>query len=185
MPFVLAASIIVLLILFWLLILVAMLLALFGMLTTRVPFVPVARSVIKVLQKEFPLSSGGVLYDLGSGDGRVVIAMAQAFPEARAVGVEKAPLPYLLSRLKLFFKKRKNAKFLYEDFSNVTLSDATHVYLYLFPDVVQKLIPTFEAELQHGAQVVSCDFPFQDREPARTIAVGRGRNAYTLYVYEF
>jgi len=174
-----------LLVVVWLIVLGAMILAVYGSIAIRVPFVPVAQYVVEALKKEEPLKAGDVFYDLGSGDGRAVLAMARAFPEAHTVGVEKGPLPYLISRLKLRFAKTKNAAFFYKDFSKISLADATHVYMYLYPDVVQKLLPKLESELKPGATVIVCDFPFKTRTPKRTVPVVRGKRTYTLYFYGF
>jgi hypothetical protein len=180
-----AIAVILLLIALWLFVITGMLLIIYGSIAIRVPFVPVAQYVVEALKKEQPLTGGDVFYDLGSGDGRAVIAMARAYPEARAIGVEKGPFPYLVSRLVRFLTKTKNASFLFKDFSQVSFSDATHIYMYLYPDVVQKLLPKFESELKPGTKVVTCDFPFATRAATRTVPVVRGRRKYTLYFYEF
>ena len=185
MPAILAISIILLLIVLWLFVIAGMLLIIYGSIAIRVPFVPVAHYVVEALKKEEPLAAGDVFYDLGSGDGRAVIAMAQAYPVATAIGIEKGPFPYLVSRMRRWLAKTGNASFFYKDFSRVPLGDATHVYMYLYPEVVQKLLPKFQSELKPGTKVVTCDFPFQTIAARRTVPVVRGRRKYTLYFYEF
>ncbi|MDE2078766.1 MAG: hypothetical protein KGI73_00060 [Patescibacteria group bacterium] len=160
---------------------VAMALFLYGAFTTRVPFVPMPRYVVDALVREAPLHSGDTLYDLGSGDGRVVFSMAAAYKNARAVGIEKAPLPYFISRVRSWILKLPNAEIRRENFINTSLTKATHVFTYLFPEIMRELLPKFERELSPGTRVISCDFPLEGREPERTIIVKR----YTLYVYAF
>lgn len=185
MPLFIVIAIILALIVLWLCVILAMILIIYGSIMIRVPFVPVAQYVVDALKKEELLKTGDVFYDLGSGDGRAVLAMAQAFPGAKAIGIEKGPFPYLVSRFWLSLRGVKNASFLFQDFSKVDLSHATHVYMYLYPDVVQKLLPKLKSELKPGSQVVTCDFPFKERPAKRTLPVIRGRKKYTLYFYEF
>ncbi len=163
----------------------ALMLDFYGVATTGVPFVPVPRHIVDTVKELMPLKVGDTFYDLGSGDGRVVCAMAAAFPQARIIGIEKAPFPYLISRFKLWGKSADNAKLLYGDFSRVLLSDATHVYLYLFPEVVDVLLRKLERELKPGTRVVSCDFPFTGRTAQKIVPVARNGRTYTLYLYEF
>lgn len=169
----------------WLAIVIAMALNIYGSLISRVPFVPISRPVVEALKKEMPLGQGCVFYDLGCGDGRIVLAMAKEFPQAQATGIEKAPLPYLLSRFFHNRKPLKNASFVRADFGRIDLSDATHVYLYLYPSVVRALLPKLRSELKAGTRVVSCDFPFNALEPARAVIIGTGRKSHTLYFYDF
>ncbi len=174
-----------LLILVWLVCFVFLLLLTYGILTTRVPYVPISQDVIDEVKKIFPLKAGDKFYDLGSGDGRVIATMALAYPEANAFGVEKAPLPYTFTRMRFWLKPLKNVKTLFKNFSQVPLNDATHIYMYLYPEVVEKLLPKFRAELKKGTRVVSCDFPFKTKEPSEKIIVEDKRRKHTLYVYEF
>jgi hypothetical protein len=158
-----------------------MALLIFGAVTTRVPFVPMPWPVVNALKKEVLLGAGDVLYDLGSGDGRVVFAMAAAYPNARTIGIEKAPLPFILSQVRGRFARKPNAAIRRENFMQTPLAGATQVFTYLFPETMQELLPKFERELPKGARVISCDFPFKEREANRTLPVGK----YTLYFYEF
>lgn len=157
----------------------------YGLITTRVPFVPVPRYVVEAVKTAMPLREGDVAYDLGSGDGRIVYGLAKAYPGARVIGVEKAPLPYLLSLIRSAFARRSNAKTLMKDFSKVSLTDATHVYMYLFPEVVEMLKPKFEREFKPGVTVVSCDFPFKTKEPVDKKVIQGKASKYTLYTYKF
>ena len=185
MPPIVVLIILLFLVLMWLTIIAILAMVMYGALAIRVPFVPVAEYVVEALKKEEPLGPGDLFYDLGSGDGRAVLAMAKEYPDAKAIGVEKGPFPYLLSRLSRFFTKRENASFLFKDFSKVSLGGATHVYMYLYPEVVQRLLPKLQAELRPGAKVILCDFPFQARTADRTVPVFKGKKKYTLYFYEF
>jgi SAM-dependent methyltransferase len=164
---------------------VALVLALIGGLMTGVPFVAAPRTTTDALARLCPLNSTSVFYDLGCGDGRFVAAMARRYPSARCIGVERAPLPSLLLRLRSLIAPLPNMRFLYKDFSKVDLSDATHVYLYLLPFVMERLLPKLERELKPGARVVSCDFVFKNRTPDQIIPLDSRKHPHKLYVYEF
>jgi len=154
-----------------------------GYLVADVPFIPIPRYVVEKVVALAP-KKDGVFYDLGSGEGRMVTAVARAYPRMRAIGIEKAPLPVLLTRFSS--KKRPpNAKFLFKDFNNVNLSDASFVYMYLLTKVSYRLEPKLTAELKPGTRLVSCDFPLKVRQPDQTIPLSRGNNKHTLYVYDF
>lgn len=174
----------VLLILIWLACFFFLMLMSYGIITTKVPYVPIPQHVIDEVKRLLPMKAGDQFYDLGSGDGRVIATMASAYPDAFATGVEKAPLPYTLTKIRFWRKPLKNVKTLFKNFSCVPLNNATQIYMYLFPEVVEKLLPKFETELKKGTRVVSCDFPFKTKEPVETVVVS-GRHKHTLYVYEF
>ena len=163
----------------------ALFLALVGNVMTGVPFVPAPSAVLKELIELCPLTPLSVFYDLGCGDGRFVFAMARRYPDARCVGVEKAPLPSLLAYLRSRLSPTPNVHIRYGDFAQVPLADATHVFLYLFPALMDRLLPKLEAELKPGARVVSCDFTFSSRAPDRVIPLGPGTHPHRLYVYTF
>lgn len=185
MTFILLMALYALLVFIWFICFLVLMSMSIGILTTQVPFVPVSRPIVEALRKAIPLKTGDVLYDLGSGDGRVVAALAEDCPTATAIGVEKASLPFVLSTIRFLFKPLKNAKILFKNFSHVSLTNATHVYMYLFPEVVEKLLPKFEKELKPGSTIISCDFPFKTRTPYKTIQVGEGYHKHMLYLYTF
>jgi SAM-dependent methyltransferase len=102
--------------------------------------------------------AGDVVYDLGCGDGRMVIAAAKKFG-TRGIGIDLDP-----ARIR---EARANAKrqgvdkmvtFKVADLFQTDLSEATVVMLYLLPEVNRRLKPKLFAELQPGARVVSHDF---------------------------
>lgn len=120
-----------------------------------VVFATTPHKVVKEMLKLAEVNKNDVVYDLGSGDGRIVIAAARDFG-ARGVGVE-------LDK-ELVVESVKNAKeagvservrFLEEDFFTVDLRDATVVTLYLLPDLNARLLPKFLKELKPGSKIVS------------------------------
>lgn len=164
---------------------VAFLLTVIGGMMTGVPFVPAPRRTTEVLMRLCPLDASSHFYDLGCGDGRIVAAMAGRYPAATCIGVEMAPLPSILLWLRQHLSPHQNMRFLYRDFGAVDLSDATHIYLYLFPALMERLLPKLEKELRPGTRVVSCDFVFKGRQPNQIVPLGESKHTHKLYVYDF
>lgn len=106
-----------------------------------------------------------VVYDLGSGDGRLVIAAARRFG-ARGVGVELDPALVHESRERaLRAGVADRVRFLWQDLFTTDLGEATVVTLYLGEAVNRRLVPKLLAELRPGARVVSHDFDLGDWRP--------------------
>ena len=134
-----------------------------------VPYVPTSPKTVARMLEMAEVTSQDTVYDLGSGDGRIVIAAAQQYG-AHGVGIE--------IDAELVKKARKNAKeagvadlvtFHQGDLFNADLSGATAVTLYLLPSVNMKLRPKLMRELEPGTPVVSHDFDMDDWEPDRTV----------------
>ena len=140
-----------------------------------VPYAPTPRTVVVEMLKLAGVTADDVVYDLGSGDGRIVIMAAVEFG-ARGVGVE-------LDR-GLVAKARKSAKeagvgdrvrFLRQDLFKTSLREATVVTLFLYPDVNLRLRPKLLRELRPGTRVVSHAFDMGDWEPTRTATVNSSK----------
>jgi len=136
-----------------------------------VPYVPTERATVDSMLSVANVTPDDVVYDLGSGDGRIPIRAARAFG-AQGVGIEIKP--------SLVEEARKNATsagvsdrvtFRVGDLFEADLSEATVVTLYLLPSVNQKLRPTLFRQLEPGTRIVSHDFDMGQWEPDRTIQV--------------
>lgn len=136
---------------------------------SKVPFVPVREGVVSEIVSKMDLKDGSTVYDLGAGDGRVLFACAKKYPNANFIGVERAPFPYLISKILQIFMGRKNLKLKYGNFYKIDLSSATHIFVYLFPKVLDELLPKFEKELKKDSIVYSCDFRFSKKEPIKVL----------------
>lgn len=163
-----------------------LLIHLFQEITGRAPFIPIDSVVLPDIVKALKLGEGSVLYDLGSGEGKVLFFATRTYPTIRAVGVERSYLPHFLARLRAR-NKYPNITFVRDDFFNVPVNDATHVFVYLFPSIMNALLPKLTQELKSGTRVVSCDFRFENKEPIEIIKLDRTRKdlGSKLYVYEF
>jgi hypothetical protein len=124
------------------------------------PWTPTEKNVVRKMLKMAGANSKSKVYDLGSGDGRIVIMAAKEFG-ANSVGIEINPLLLLLSMLyAVVGGVRKKTSFILNSFFNVNLKDAGIVTLFLLQPTNIKLKDKLERELGHGTRVVSYKFTF-------------------------
>lgn len=142
-------------------------------------FVPTPQSVVDAMLKLARVGKNDVVYDLGCGDGRIVITAAKQFG-ARGVGIDIDPLRIKESNENaLAAGVTDRVKFLHTDIfaDSTNLSEATVVTLYLLPSLNVKLLPKLRRELKPGTRIVSNSFDMGEWEPERTIEVD-GRTIY-------
>lgn len=134
-------------------------------------FVPTTQEVVDAMLKLAKVGPNDVVYDLGSGDGRIPITAAKTYG-ARGVGIEIDPL-----RNKEAAENAKNAgvgdqvRFRTEDLFTTTIDEATVVTIYLLPSLNLKLLPKLNAELKRGTRVVSHRFDMGDAKPQESMRV--------------
>jgi precorrin-6B methylase 2 len=130
-----------------------------------VKYVPTPQNVVDAMLALARVTSGDIVYDLGSGDGRIPITAALTYG-ARGVGIEVDAFP-----LRLAYDNLKRAgvgdrvRFLNQDFFEADIREATVVTLFLLPQVNQRLAPKLRRELRGGARVVSHQYPMGDDWP--------------------
>jgi predicted RNA methylase len=144
-------------------------------------FVPTPQEVVDAMLKLAKVTKNDVIYDLGSGDGRIPITAAKTYG-ARGVGIDIDP-----QRIKEATENLKTAgvgdrvKFLNQDLFTTDISEATVVTLYLLPSLNVKLIPKLNKELKPGTRIVSHAFDMSadgtERKPRETLNVN-GRTVY-------
>ena len=147
---------------------------------TRTPdviYVPTPPEVVEAMLKVANVKAGDVVYDLGCGDGRIVVTAAQKYG-ARGVGIDIDP-----QRIKEANENVQKAgvgdkvKIMQADLFETSLSEATVVTLYLLPSLNVKLMPKLMKELKPGTRIVSHAFDMGDWKPEQTINVD-GRTVY-------
>jgi hypothetical protein len=152
--------------------------------TPRVPYVPTPQNVVNQMLELAKVSNNDVLYDLGSGDGRIPITAAQKYNVRRGTGVELDP--------KLIEESRANAEsagvsdrveFLQQDLFKTDLSKATVVTLYLLPNVNLELRSKLLRELEPGTRIVSHDFDMGEWKPEQVVNVQSDSRQHTLYYW--
>jgi SAM-dependent methyltransferase len=142
------------------------------------PYVPSTELNVDEMLRLANVQPKDVVYDLGSGDGRIVIAAARDWG-ARGVGIEIDP--------KLVAESRERAaregvadrvSFRQDDVLKAQMGDATVVTMYLLTSLVNRLEPKLFSELKPGTRIIAHDYPFGDWKPDRQVKVSK-----TFYLY--
>lgn len=146
-------------------------------------FVPTPTSVVDRMLRMADVRDGDVLYDLGSGDGRIAIAAAKKH-DVRAVGIDIDPERVAEARANAEEAGvRDRVSFYQGDLFTADISEATVVTLYLLDSLNEKLRPKLLAELKPGTRIVSHAFRMGDWKPEKTAEVD-GRSVYFWTVPE-
>ncbi len=148
------------------------------------PYVATDQGIVRRMLEVAGVSEDDVVYDLGSGDGRIPLTAATEYG-ARGVGIEIDP--------DLIAKSRARAKaagvtdrveFRQQDLFKTDVSDATVVALYLWPEINVKLRPKLLRQLDPGDRIVSHDFRMGDWEPDRVVDAGQDKTGTaTIYLW--
>lgn len=148
-----------------------------------VPYVPTPNEVVVRMLELAKVQKDDVLYDLGSGDGRIVITAAQKYG-TRGTGIDINP-----ERIREANANAQAAgvtdrvQFRQQDLFKTDLSDATVVTLYLLPDINVKLRPQLFRQLKPGTRIVSHDFDMGEWKPERVVQVQGPNRQHTLYYW--
>lgn len=118
--------------------------------------------------------------DLGCGDGGLLARLARLRPDCRFVGIEHAPLPWLLARLRC--RGLGNVSIRYGSFWQDSLADYQVIYAFLSPAPMSALEAKAAAECRPGSLLISNSFPFEDGRPQAVVTVA-DRRATRLYCY--
>ena len=140
-------------------------------------FVPTPQEVVDEMLRLANVKKGDVLYDLGSGDGRIPVTAAKKFG-VRAVGIDIDP-----ERIQEANENAKRngvtslVKFRNEDLFQADFHEATVVTLYLLPDLNVKLMPRLMEQLRPGSRIVSHQFDMGNWRPDKKVELS-GRTIY-------
>jgi precorrin-6B methylase 2 len=140
-------------------------------------FVPTPTEVVEAMLKAAKVTKNDVVYDLGCGDGRIVITAAKEYG-ARGIGIDIDP--QRISEARANAEKAgvtDRVKFLEQDLFETDFHEATVVTLYLLPSLNVKLRPKLWKELKPGTRIVSHAFDMGDWKPEQEIDVD-GRTVY-------
>jgi SAM-dependent methyltransferase len=133
------------------------------------PYVPTPGDIVERMLELAGVRANDVVYDLGSGDGRLVIEAARRFG-ARGVGVEReARLVELARAAAASANVADRVSFSQGDLFETDLRSATVVTLYLLPRLLEQLLPKLRAELTPGVRIVSHDYPLVPWLPERMV----------------
>jgi Methyltransferase domain len=147
-------------------------------------FAPTPWAICRQMLEFAEVGPSDLLYDLGSGDGRIPIMAAQEFG-ARAVGIElDEKLRRHAEENVLDYGLKERVSFRPDDFFKTELRDATVVTLYLLTQVNGYLGPRMASQLAKGTRVVALDYPVPGWREEKTKDVkSEGNVDYTLYLY--
>ncbi|KMQ51361.1 RNA methyltransferase [Chitinispirillum alkaliphilum] len=146
--------------------------------TPDIHFVPTPHEVVEVMLRLADVKEDDVVYDLGCGDGRIVIAAAKK-AGCRAYGFDIDPRMVDKSIENVKANNLENLVTIKEkDIFDLDLSEASVVTLYLLPDLNVRLIPQLE-KLAPGSRIVSHDFNMAGVEPDVTASVRRENGGYS------
>jgi SAM-dependent methyltransferase len=151
--------------------------------TPDVEYVPTPHNVVAEMLRLAEVKRTDMVYDLGCGDGRVVIAAAKQYG-ARGIGVDIDP-----KRIKESHANARQAgvvervKFLQQDLFATDIREATVVTLYLLPQLNRQLRPKLLSDLRPGTRIVSHDFDMGDWYPDKTLRVPGASYEHTLFYW--
>lgn len=149
------------------------------------PYYPTPLTIVEQMLKLGELKPGEKMFDLGSGDGRIVIMAAEKF-QADSTGVELDDNLHRQSTERIAsLGLQSRARIIHGDIMAQDYSSADLLTVYLLPTSNDKVTPLLEAQLKKGARIVAHDFEFADWTPERIEHIeddGEGRS-HTLYLY--
>lgn len=130
------------------------------------PFVPTNTQILEEIFKlegvfDNPkITTDDIFYDLGCGDGRTVVFTTKKYG-ARSIGVECNPLLYFINKL---VHRNQNVSFRRQNALSTNISDATIIYTFLMPPLLEKLAPKFLNECQKDTRIISHGFKIKGME---------------------
>jgi len=149
------------------------------------PYYPTPVTIVEQMLKLGGLKAGEKVFDLGSGDGRIVIMAARKF-HADAVGIELDKDLFRQSAEAIRkLGLQKTARIVNGDLLQQDYSSADLIAVYLLPVSMEKVQPLLDAQLKKGARVVAHDFEFHNWTPEKVVNIaddGEGRS-HTLFLY--
>jgi SAM-dependent methyltransferase len=146
--------------------------------TPDIQFVPTRQAIVDAMLRLAQVGPDDVVYDLGSGDGRIVIIAAEKYG-ARGVGIELVPRLVEMSRaLAREGAVADRVTFIEGDLFTADISDATVVTLYLSPSINRQLLPKLKRELRPGTRIVSRQFRFGSWVPEVTVRADDGTDLF-------
>ncbi len=152
---------------------------------SHAPFVPTPEPVARRMLELAEVRPGEIVYDLGAGDGRIVIMAARDFG-ARAVAVEiRRDLCEVIRKKVEDLRLQDRVKVLNMDMFKVDLSDADVITLFLLTSTNNMLRPKFERELRDGVRIVSHEFSIEGWTPAKVVDLHDVATSHRIYLYRF
>jgi ribosomal protein L11 methylase PrmA len=141
------------------------------------PWIPTPKNKVRAMLNLAKVNKNDILYDLGSGDGRIIIMAAKDFG-AQSIGIEMDPIRLLWSRLSIKWNNvNEKVRIIRANFFDVNLQDATVVTLYQGYKINKRIREKLAKELKNGTRVVSYRFVLDGWTPMKTSDDG------SIYLY--
>lgn len=148
------------------------------------PYVPTPQVVVERMLEAARLKPGEVVYDLGCGDGRIIITAVQKF-KAKGVGVELSEDLFNQANQRIqALGLEHEIRMIHGNLLNVDLSPADVVTVFLLTSSNARLKPNLEKELRPGARVLSTEFEIRGWKPSQVLKIEAGGRTHTIYLYE-
>ncbi len=147
---------------------------------TQVPLFLSNRATVLAVAELLPQGRTAQVLDLGSGTGSLLVPLARLRPDCRFTGLEAAPAPYLLSRLRA--RGLPNLHFARGDFFEHSWGEQDVVYAFLSPVPMARVWDKARHEIPARAMLISNSFPVPGRKPDKVVEVGDARGT-RLFVY--
>lgn len=147
-----------------------------------VPYVPSKNRVVKKMVSLANLRPRETVYDLGCGDGRLLIEAGKK-AKVKSIGFEIAPLVFLLAKLRTLLLCSK-IQIRFENFFKANLSKANVIFCYLIPNVMPRLAAKIKRECRRGTRIISNTFHIPGLKLHKISAKNRRKGMPTIYVYK-
>jgi len=128
-------------------------------------WVPTPQNIVNRMLKAAQVNEDDTVYDLGSGNGKIVLSAAKL--GANAIGIELDPLRVLISKIKIKLAGLNNAKVELGDLYKANIRDASVVTLFLLPKTMEKIETKMRKDLRKGTRIVSYRFVFKGWKPVK------------------
>lgn len=148
----------------------------------KTPFVPVGTSIIKKVFKQLDLRPASIFYDLGSGDGRVLITAVKNF-EQKVTGFEINPFLCFWTKCRAWLSGTK-IKIICGDLFKQDLSAANYIYMYLLPEIMTALENKIFSSLKKDSVIISYKFNFPHHLPEQKILIKNFWGKHKFYIYK-
>ena len=124
------------------------------------PFVPLAKRKVEEALEKGGLSEKDIFCDLGCGAGNTLMAAVEKFNVRKAIGWEIAPFPFIIAKTISIRSRKKDRIEIH--FGNLFLADISHVtfiYIYLLPEMIDKVVDKIAKEALIGTKIICPSFP--------------------------
>jgi len=146
------------------------------------PYVKTKRNLYKIIFKHARISKNSHIVEVGSGTGSMSIYLSKKY-NCLVTGIEINPILLYISRIKKKIFKRNKLDFVLEDALHFDYSAASHVYVFMFPQIIRKLAPILKKQCKQGTVIISHGFPFI---PFKKYLVRKvDLEPFPIYYYEF